>query len=102
MFGALFLLLAIWFVVALPQLWQRGVEGESVIDWLNIRQHELASEPEDLLEEAKLRVVEELGPAPDTRVMPLSKAPKFRAWSLLLGTVLRVPGFIASLVRKTM
>ncbi|MDA9367888.1 hypothetical protein N9R27_00160 [Flavobacteriaceae bacterium] len=88
MFGALFLLLAIWFVVALPQLWQRGVEGESVIDWLNIRQHELASEPEDLLEEAKLRVVEELGPAPDTRVMPLSKAPKFRAWSLLLGTVL--------------
>ena len=66
MVAALFFALAAVFVIVLPRLWQRDVRGESVIDWLNLRQTELGAESVDLLEEAQLRVVEELEPANDS------------------------------------
>ena len=85
--GAFFLVIAALFIRVLPRMWQRSIKGESVIDWFKIRQRELASESEDLLEEAELRVVEELGPTRDTPLTLRPAATKAHAWLLLLSGV---------------
>lgn len=92
MVAALFFALAAVFVVLLPRLWRRDVRGESVIDWLNLRQAELGADAQDLLDEAQLRVVEELEPAADLPVGELGSTSGKRAIVLLsvgvLATVL--------------
>ena len=83
MVAALFFALAAVFVVLLPRLWRRDVRGESVIDWLNLRQAELGADAQDLLDEAQLRVVEELEPAGDLPLGELGSTSGKRALVLL-------------------
>lgn len=62
-FGAAVLVaLAFFFVVGLPRLWRRSASGEDPLDWLALREQELGelSEQPELVEDAKLRVVEEI------------------------------------------
>lgn len=89
--AALFFALAAVFVVVLPRFWRRDVRGESVIDWLTLRRTELDPDAHDLLDEAELRVVEELEPAIDlpSRRSPITSGKRAIALMLvgLLATV---------------
>ena len=46
--------LAVVFVVGLPMIWRRQIEGETVEDWLTVRREEITDET--LLSDAQLRV----------------------------------------------
>ena len=46
--------LAVMFVVGLPMIWRRQIEGETVEDWLAVRREEITDET--LLSDAQLRV----------------------------------------------
>ena len=82
--AAIFFVLATGFIIVLPRLWRRDVSGESVIDWLKLRQSELGAESEDLLEEAQLRVVEELEPAAEVALNNTPMAGGIRAVLMLV------------------
>ena len=57
-------LLAAAFLVVLPRFWHRSPEGESVDDWLAIRQVE--TDDADLLADAELRVWDDQDAALDS------------------------------------
>lgn len=51
---------AVCFVLVISRLWQRDAAGESNLDWLRIREEELAGEDDSLRTDAELRVLQEL------------------------------------------
>ena len=56
--GALLFGAVVW-VIVLPRYWQRHHPTETNEDWLRLRQRELAGEPEQLQQEAALRLIED-------------------------------------------
>ena len=56
--GALLFGAVVW-VIVLPRYWQRHYPTETNGDWLRLRQRELAGEPEQLQQEAALRLIED-------------------------------------------
>ena len=75
-------LLAAAFLVVLPRFWHRSPEGESVDDWLAIRQVE--TDDADLLADAELRVWDDQDAALDSgTVKPPSSSRMLQAVALL-------------------
>ena len=75
-------LVAIVLVMWLPRRWRRVDTAETAEDWLRLRTQELKEEPEILLQEAALRLVEEGtdAPSPD---FPSGESLSYR-WSWVL------------------
>jgi len=91
MWAGLMVVMAVSMVLVLPRWWRRTDEGESTLDWLRLRRRELSEDTAgadgDLLEDAEVRVLEELGSTAteaESRSFPAPAPASGRALGLLL------------------
>ena len=76
-------LLAAAFLVVLPRVWQRPQEGESVDDWLAIRQVE--TDDADLLADAELRIWDDQDAALESDIVKPASSSRILQVAALLG-----------------
>lgn len=87
-------------VLVLPRWWRRAGDGESTLDWLRLRREELgrdgAGQEGDLLEDAEVRVLEELeDPQAEADAVNAPEPGSGRPLSLMLLAVVAIaPWFI--------